>query len=187
MGTKSNYRPLPPYWLRLWHADVPPAFPRRCSGTRRCGIAPWHDVRTRRRTPADRHASPFLSAGIPEGVQRMGGRAQTAAQRRSIRLDARERALKRWTRTASAPACCLCLPRPAFGSTRAPTKPAKMVRPVFRLRRADGTRFPRPVRAVRAIIDARHRYDDEGDRICVRHAEGRRRWPAVELRRQVAG
>ena len=43
-----------------------------------------------------------------------------------------------------------------------------------------------PVRHFRAAVDDEHRRDAEGDRIRLRHAQGRRHQPADQLRRQVA-
>ena len=55
-----------------------------------------------------------------------------------------------------------------------------------RIRRQARARPSRPLRPVRDDPAARHRRQPEGDRIRLRHAQGRRHRPAHELRRQVS-
>ena len=129
---------------------------------------------TGRRPPTDRHAPSFLSARLPEGLERRGTTRTSSRVLPPMRTGRASGRSRRWTRTASAPPCCRCRRRRACGSTPAPRGRPHRAH-LQRLRRGDGARFSRPVRSVCHAADGRHRHHAEGNRICVRHAESRRR------------
>ena len=152
----------------------PAASPR--SGSARSAALGAPAVRAQAREDQDRRAPPFPAAGAPRGArQAQGGRRPNGRCRcRSTT----------WTRAGSAPRCCRrSSPAPGAATT---TKSRKLSRQINEYGAKLVQRSSRPLRPVRHHHAAGHRRQPEGDRIRLRHAQGRRHRPADELRRQIS-
>ena len=166
--------------------DEPQGLHRRAGCAHRGPARRLCDGQHRRRRQAHRHASPLLRARVPERMARVGEEAQHPALPAAGRLVARQgaggpRQGRRADRDPLARLDARRLVRRAGGGRGAHGAP------VQRLRRRHGAQLPGPLRPVRHAADDRRRLLAEGDRVRLRHAQGGRRRPADQLRRQVAG
>ena len=165
---------------------VPPPVPGRCRRRRRRRDAARTRAARAACQDADRHAQPLLSAGLPRQADGMGGQAQHPGLQADGRLDAgqADRADGQGRHPHRGDVACLH-PRPLVRRRRRRSRQDRSRMPGFRRQDAPGPSGP--FRRLRAAVDDERRRDAEGDRIRLRHPQGRRHQPAEQLRRQVAG